>query len=103
MARRSRDWNQGLAQDLRDPEFASDFLLAAMDDGVPIQTALGKVIRAMGVEEFAEQAAMASPNVLRAINPRRTPTHATLNRLLRPLRLRLSLARLDGTGGCHAA
>ena len=103
MARRSRDWNEGLAQDLRDPEFARDFLLAAMAEGVSIQTALGKVIRAMGVKEFAEQAEMASPNVLRAIHPRHNPTQATLNRLLKPLRLRLSLARLDGPGSRHAA
>ena len=103
MARRSRDWNEGLAQDLRDPEFARDFLLAAMDEGVSIQTALGKAIRAMGVKEFAEQAEMASPNVLRAINPRHSPTQATLSRLLKPLRLRLSLARLDGPGSHHAA
>lgn len=103
MARRSRDWNEGLAQDLRDPEFARNFLLAAMDEGVPIQTALGKVIRAMGVKEFAEQAQMAGPNVLRAIHPRHNPTQATLNRLLRPLRLRLSLAKLGGPDGRHAA
>ena len=103
MARRSRDWNEGLAQDLRDPEFARDFLLAAMDEGVPIQTALGKVIRAMGVKEFAEQAQMAGPNVLRAIHPRHNPTQATLNRLLKPLCLRLSLARLDDPGSRHAA
>ena len=101
MARRGRDWNEGLAQDLREPEFARDFLLAAMDEGVSIQAALGKVIRAMGVKEFAEQAKMANPNVLRAINPRHNPTQATLNRLLKPLRL--SLARLDGPGGRHAA
>ncbi len=73
MARRTRDWNEGLAQDVRDPEFARDFLLAAMDEGVPIQTALGNVIRVMGVREFAEQARMASPNVLRAIHPRHNP------------------------------
>ena len=102
MARRSRDWNEGLAQDLRDPGFARDFLLAAMDEGVSIQTALGKVIRAMGVEEFAEQAKMAGPNVLRATNPRHNPTQATLIRLL-PLRLRLSLARLDGPGSRYVA
>ena len=95
MARRSRDWNEGLAQDLRDEEFTQTFLLAAMDEGVPIQHALGKVIRAMGVKEFSEKVQMASPNVLRAIHPRHNPTQDTLNRLLRPFRLRLSLARLD--------
>ena len=102
MPRRSRDWNEGLLQDLRDPDFAPDFLLATMDEGVPIQAALRKVIRAMGVNEFAEQAAMASPNVLRAINPRHNPTRATLNRLLKPLRLRLSRARLHGPGSDRA-
>ncbi len=103
MARRSRDWNECLAQDLRDPEFARDFLLAAVDEGVPVQTALGKVIPAMGVKEFAEQAEMASPNVLRAIDPRHSPTQATLNRLLKPLRLRLNPARLGGPGSRHVA
>ena len=82
MARRSRDWNEGLAQDLRNQEFAREFLLAAMDDGVPIQSALGKVIRAMGVKEFAGKARMASPNVRRAIHPRQNPALVTLNWLL---------------------
>jgi hypothetical protein len=53
MARRSRDWNQGLAEDLKDPAFAREFLAAAVEDGVTLQQALGKVIRATGVKEFA--------------------------------------------------
>src|SRR6185436_14169373 len=53
VARRSEDWNVGLAKDLRDAAFAREFLLAAIDDGVDLQLALGKVIRAMGVKEFA--------------------------------------------------
>ncbi len=103
MARRSRDWNEGLARDLRNREFAREFLLAAMDEGIPIQTALGKVIRAMGVKEFASKVRMASPNVLRAINTRHNPTQETMNRLLKPFRLKLSLARIDGPVSRHAA
>ncbi len=103
MARRSSDWNEGLAQDLKDREFAREFLMAAMDEGVPIQVALGKVIRAMGVKEFAEQVRMASPNVLRAINSKHNPTQVTLNRLLEPFELRLSLAKIDSPQGRHAA
>ncbi len=61
MARRSRDWNEGLARDLRNREFAREFLLAAMDEGIPIQTALGKVIRAMGVERVREQGSDGQP------------------------------------------
>jgi DNA-binding phage protein len=96
VARRSEDWNVGLAKDLRDPAFAREFLLASIDEGVDLQLALGKVIRAMGVKEFAAKVRMASPNVLRAISPRHNPTQATLNRLLKPFRLRLSLAPLAG-------
>ena len=103
MARRSRDWNQGLAEDLRDPEFAREFLLAAIDDDVSVQRALGKVVRAMGVKEYAARVRMASPNVLRAISPGHNPTQDTLNRLLRPFGLRLSLAPLDGRGSRDAA
>ena len=103
MARRSRGWNVGLAQDLRNQQFAREFLLGAIDEGVPIQVALGKVVQAMGVKEFAAKVRMAGPNVLRAINPRHNPTQGTLNRLLRPFRLKLSLARLDEPKGRHAA
>ena len=103
MARRSKDWNHGLAQDLRDPEFARQFLMASLDEGIPLQAALGKVIRAMGVKEFAARIGVASPNVLRAISARHTPTHATINRLLKPFGLRLGLALLDDSPAKRAA
>jgi DNA-binding phage protein len=95
MTRRSKDWNVGLADDLRDPAFAREFLLASIDEGVPLQVALAKVIRAMGVKEFAAKVRMASPNVVRAIAPGHNPTQETLNRLLKPFRLRLSLAPIE--------
>ena len=103
MARRSTDWNVGLARDLQSQEFAREFLLAAIDEGVQIQAALAKVIRATGVKEFAAKARMASPNVLRAINRRHNPTQRTLNSLLRPFRLRLTLARIEAPEDRHAA
>jgi DNA-binding phage protein len=94
MARRSKDWNAGLAEDLQDPAFAREFLLAAVEEGVSVQVAIGKVIRAMGVKEYAERTGIAGPNLVRAINPRHNPTQATLNRLLEPFGLRLSLAAI---------
>src|SRR3989337_2503121 len=103
MARRHEDWNVGLAEDLRDREFAREFLLGAIDEGVPLQGALAKVIRAMGVKEFAASVGMATPNLLGTLNPRHNPTQDTLNRLLKPFRLKLSLARLDAPRGRHAA
>jgi DNA-binding phage protein len=66
------------------PEFAGKFLLASIDEGISLQHALGKVIRAMGVKEFAVKIGMESPNLLRAINPRHNPTQSTINRILNP-------------------
>ena len=86
MARRHEDWNVGLAEDLRDPEFAREFLLGAIEEEVPLQVALGKVVRAMGVKEFAAKVGMASPNLLRTLNPRHNPSLA-LRRRQRCLRL----------------
>ncbi len=103
MARRSRDWNAGLAEDLRKPKFAREFLMAAADEGVPLQVAIAKVARAMGVKEFAAKVDMASPNLLRALDPRHNPTQGTLNRLLEPFRLRLTVAPIDRPKGRRAA
>ncbi len=60
MARRSKNWEVGLADDLRDPAFAREFLMASIDEGVAIQVALARVVRAMGVKEFAAKVRMAS-------------------------------------------
>jgi len=103
MARRTKDWNEGLANDLRNPQFAREFLLAAVDEGISLQHALGKVIRAMGVKEFAAKIDMESPNLLRAINPRHNPTQSTINRLLNPFGLKLSLTPIQKPKRSHAA
>lgn len=103
MPKRSVDWNVGLAEDLRDPEFAREFLLAAMEDGLPIQLALGNIVRATGVKEFAAKVGMAAPNVLRVIDPEHNPTLDSLNRLLKPFHLKLSLASIASPKGRRTA
>jgi DNA-binding phage protein len=91
----------GLAQDLRDPTFTREFPVASIDERVPLQVPLGKVIRALDVRKRAARVRMASPNVLRAMSPRHNPTQDTLNRLLRPFRLRLSLAPIENQAAAH--
>lgn len=93
MVRRHSSWIAGLSQDLRDPEFVREFLIATVEDGDDIQKALGFVARTMGVKEFAEEVGMPSSNVLRAINHGHNPTMATLEKMLRPFGVRLSLAK----------
>jgi DNA-binding phage protein len=89
---RSTDWNEVLAGDLQDREFAREFLLAAVEEDVSIQAALGKVIRAYGLKEFAAEIDMPSSNLSRALMPSSNVTQQTLNRLLKLFGLRLSIA-----------
>jgi DNA-binding phage protein len=92
---RSKDWNEGLAEDLQVREFAREFLLAAVEEDIPIQAALGKVIRAYGLKEFAAEINMPSSNLSRALRPSSNVTQQTLDRLLKPFGLRLSIALSD--------
>ena len=93
MARRRHEWRGDSTVDLRNPETAREFLLMAMDEGVPMQVALGKVARALGVKTFATHVRMSEASVQRAIAPRHAPPVATANRLLAPFSLRLAISR----------
>lgn len=87
MTRRTRNWDEGLAEDLKDPLFAREFLLAAVEEEISLQEALAKVIRCYGIKEFAKLIGLPSSNLSRAIDQRHNPTQETLNRLLRPFGL----------------
>ncbi|HET8761617.1 MAG TPA: hypothetical protein VFN94_11130 [Nitrospiria bacterium] len=43
MARRTRDWNKGLANDLKDTTFMRAFINASLDEGVPVQQVIRKL------------------------------------------------------------
>lgn len=96
MARRSVNWEIGLARRLHDKEFAHHFIRAALEDeGLPLQLVLGTVVRAYGVKEFAAKIKMPSSNLIRAINPKYNPTLATLDKLLKPFKLRVTVAPME--------
>jgi len=95
MARKAKDWNEGLAMDLRNKKFAQKFIVAAIEEeSLPLQTVLGKVILAYGVKEFSKLVMMPSLNVLRALNPKHNPTQETLSGLLKPFGLALADSEL---------
>jgi hypothetical protein len=71
-ASRSEGSKVGLAHDLQDSKVAPE-LLSAVEERLPVQVALGKVVRARGVTEFLAKVRMARPNVPRAINPAPQP------------------------------
>lgn len=95
MPRRGKDWNEGLAKDLEDREFSRGFVMAALEEGLELQAVLRKVVLSMGLKEFSRKAKMPSSNVLRVLNPKHNPTVASVNRLLKPLGLKLTLTPLE--------
>ena len=96
MTRRSADWNDGLAKDLRNRKFAQQFIRAAIDEGLSIQSVLGRVIRAYGVAEFAARVRLPAPNILRAVNPKHNDTIDTIGRLLKPFGMEISVVASRG-------
>ncbi len=95
MARRTQDWNRGLANDFKDSTFVREFINAALDEGIPIQDVLRKLVDVVGLKETSKKTKMPSPNILRALNPKHNPTLETLNRILRPFGLKLSVTMIQ--------
>lgn len=95
MTRRTRNWNEGLAEDLKDPIFAREFLLAAVEEEISLQEALAKVIRCYGVKEFAQKIGIPSSNLSRALDQRHNPTQETLNKLLQPFGLMIGVRPIE--------
>ena len=94
MARRTIDWNEGLAKDLKNKAFARAFILSAIEDGLSVQEVLSKVVKAYGIKEFALKLNLPSSNLSRAINPKYNPTYETLNKLLKPFGLEVGIKPL---------
>jgi probable addiction module antidote protein len=89
--KRSKNWDKVLQKQLKKPKFAHAYIKAALKDGIPLQTILGQVIRAMGVVEYAAKVGMAAPNLHRILRSNANPTLDTLQVLLAPLGLRISV------------
>jgi probable addiction module antidote protein len=96
MRKKTTDWNDGLMEDLKDPEFTKGFVEACLDEGVPLQVALGKVVKAQGYSLVARKVHMAVPNVMRAVQPNANPTLATVSRLLQGVGLKFAVGFLEG-------
>jgi DNA-binding phage protein len=88
--RRTTDYDEQLSQELRDPEFAREFLLTLIegDEGLNVENALRHMIQRMGVKEASELTGMAAPNIVAFLKGNRHPKRETLDKLLRPFGLR---------------
>ena len=92
MARRSRDWEEGLAKDLkRTVKARKEFFLALLEEGYEWREALDKIVKLVGVKEYCEFVGDIKPsNLLNQLNSDSNITIETLERLTKPLGIELT-------------
>ena len=97
----SKNYDEFLVSQLRDPELAAEYLTAAVEDGSSEQLmiALRNVAEAHGgVAVLAEIAHLNRQSMYKMLSPSGNPTLATLLSLLDPLGIRLAFTPAERQG-----
>lgn len=92
MARRSRDWEEGLSLDLQNSEEARKyFFLGLIEEGLDWREALLKIIKIVGVNEYSAMTdGMKASNLLNQLKPDANITLNTLMKITAPLGIELT-------------
>lgn len=92
MVRRSKDWEESLSLDLRATIKARrEFFLALIDEGYEWTEALNKVIKLIGVNEYAELIGnMKASNLINQLKADSNITLNTLEKIIAPLDIKLT-------------
>ena len=91
--RRHKTYDEQLADELRDKEFAREFFLGLIEgkDGMEIEEALIHTIRRMGVKEFSKLSGIHEKSISRMINGRSKSTLETMDEYLTVFGLRTKI------------
>jgi DNA-binding phage protein len=89
------NWEDGLMENLRDPEFAKGYVAACLEEGVPLEIALRDVVRGQGVAKVARRAHLDRSDVIRALRPQVNLTLGTVERLLSGVGLVLAVRPIE--------
>ena len=63
MSRRSESYDDAMAKEMQDPDFARGMVLHAIEEGDSVEEALRYGIQRMGIKEFSDRAGMPIQNV----------------------------------------
>ena len=92
---RLKNYKDDLAKRLRDPEYAAEYLaqVLAQKDSAAFLIALKDVVEAGGgMGSLAGRSGIKRPSLYRILSRKGNPTLATLQEILKPLGLRISVA-----------
>lgn len=98
MPKRVRDYEDGLIENLKDAEFATEYLNASLEDADEgaderFLIALRQVAKAHGMTAVAEKSGMARQAMYRALSETGNPEFSSLRALLDAMGLRLAVER----------
>jgi len=87
---RRTEYDKKLSQELHDPVFAQEFMMGMLeDDEFSLEEILQSVIRTMGTTEFAKFVGEKKSNVAKFANGKRKLKEETLNKYLKPFKLKV--------------
>ncbi len=92
MARRYKDWEEGLSEDLKESvENRKEFFLALLEEGYSWREAINKIVKLIGVNEYAELIGdMKASNLLNQLKEDSNITIKTLDKITKPLGIELT-------------
>jgi len=93
MSRRSTSYNEMIAEQMRDPEFARGVVLHSLDFGDSVEEALRLAIRSMGIKEFSDKSGIPLQSVSSFVCKRRVFGHKTLAKCLVVFGLKFTVTR----------
>lgn len=93
MNHRDKSYEDGLIDNLRDPQEAAAYIDAVMEleDTAALSLALRQVAKAHGMAEVARRADVGEKTLFRSLGENGNPTLATLQKVLHAVGLRLSV------------
>lgn len=93
MSRRSESYDDAIAKEMQDPDFARGMILHAIDAGDSVEDALRYGIQRMGIKEFSDQAGMPIQNVSLFVKGKRAFDFKNLSKCLSVFGLRFVVAK----------
>ena len=93
MSRRSESYDDAIAKEMQDPDFARGMVLHAIDAGDSVEDALRHGIQRMGLKEFSDQAGMQMQSVSAFVKGERTFGFKNLSKCLSVFGLRFVVAK----------
>lgn len=91
---RNSSYDQKLAEELQDSDFAKMFLMGLMEgeEGLTLVQALKHTIRRMGIKEFSKKSGIPEKSISRMLGSDLIPKVETLDEYLAPFKLKTKLS-----------